>query len=574
MKLKTALMGAATAIIFTPLAFAQEDDGVRGSSGQLNIIYWQAPSILNPFLSGGTKDVEASSIILEPLARYDNTGALVPYLAKDIPTVANGGVSEDLTTITWKLKEGLLWSDGTAVTAADAVFTSEYCMHPEGGCAQLSKYNGVQSVAALDDLTIQIIFEGPQPNPYGPMVGGQSPILQAAQFADCLGARAPECTEANFGPIGTGPFVVTDFRTNDVIQLEANTNYRDASKPAFATVTFKGGGDATAAGRAVLETGEFDYAWNLQLAPDVIASMAAAGMGTPVSAFGTLVERIEMNLTNPSPDLPPETRSTAAEPHPFLSEQAVRRALSMAIDRELLVEVGYGQAGRATCNLVPGPEIYASLDNTGCLVQDIDGANALLDKAGWVDSNGNGIRDKDGVELNILFQTSTNAVRQDFQALIKDMWDQIGVNTELRNIDASVFFGGDPGSPDTFEKFYADVEMYANNFDGSDPQSYLGGYTCDKAPRPETQWQGENINRFCDPAYDALVVELQQTADIAERSRIARKLNDMLTKDRMVIVPLVDRGRVSAHANSLGGVVLNTWDSELWNVADWFRLAE
>ncbi|MFY9237982.1 MAG: ABC transporter substrate-binding protein, partial [Roseovarius sp.] len=74
----------------------------------------------------GTKDVEASSIILEPLARYDNTGALVPYLAKDIPTVANGGVSEDLTTITWKLKEGLLWSDGTAVTAADAVFTSEY----------------------------------------------------------------------------------------------------------------------------------------------------------------------------------------------------------------------------------------------------------------------------------------------------------------------------------------------------------------------------------------------------------------------------------------------------------------
>ncbi|WP_322892037.1 MULTISPECIES: peptide ABC transporter substrate-binding protein [unclassified Yoonia] len=574
MKLKTALMGAAAAVAFTPLAYAQEHDGVRGSSGHLNIIYWQAPSILNPFLSGGTKDVEASSIILEPLARYDNTGALVPYLAESIPTVENGGVSEDLTTITWKLKEGLLWSDGTPVTAADAVFTAEYCMHPEGGCAQLSKYNGVQSVEALDDLTIQITFSGPQPNPYGPMVGGQSPILQAAQFADCLGARAPECTEANFGPIGTGPFVVTDFRTNDVIQLEANPNYRDPAKPAFATVTFKGGGDATAAGRAVLETGEFDYAWNLQLAPDVIQSMAAAGVGTPVSAFGTLVERIEMNLTNPSPSLPEGERSTAMHPHPFLSDENVRRALSMAIDRELLVEVGYGQAGRATCNLVPGPEIYASLDNTGCLVQDIDGANALLDEAGWVDSNGNGIRDKDGVELNILFQTSTNAVRQDFQALIKDMWSQIGVETELRNIDASVFFGGDPGSPDTFEKFYADVEMYANNFDGTDPQAYLAAYTCDKAPRPETQWQGENINRFCDPAYDALVAELQQTADIGERGRIARQLNDMLTKDSMVIVPLVDRGRVSAHANSLGGVVLNTWDSELWNVADWFRITE
>lgn len=574
MKLKTALMGAAAAVAFTPLAFAQEHDGVRGSSGHLNIIYWQAPSILNPFLSGGTKDVEASSIILEPLARYDETGALIPFLAEEIPTVENGGVAEDLTSITWKLKEGLLWSDGTPVTSADAVFTAEYCMHPEGGCAQLSKYNGVTSVEAVDDLTIQINFATPQPNPYGPLVGGQSPMIQAAQFADCLGARAPECTEANFGPIGTGPFVVTDFRTNDVIQLEANPNYRDASKPAFATVTFKGGGDATAAGRAVLETGEFDYAWNLQLAPDVIDSMAAAGVGTPVSAFGTLVERIEMNLTDPSPSLPEGERSTAMHPHPILSDEAVRRALSMAIDRELLVEVGYGQAGRATCNLVPGPEIYASVDNTDCLVQDIEGAIALLEEAGWTDTNGNGIRDKDGMELRLLFQTSTNAVRQDFQALIKDMWDQIGVETELRNVDASVFFGGDPGSPDTFEKFYADVEMYANNFDGTDPQSYLAAYTCDKAPRPATQWQGENINRFCDPEYDALVAELQQTADIAERSRIARALNDMLTKDTMTIVPLVDRGRVSAHANSLGGVVLNTWDSELWNVADWYRISE
>lgn len=116
-------------------------------------------------------------------------------------------------------------------------------------------------------------FEGPTPFPYGPFVGGESPIIQAAKFADCLGAKAPGCTDQNFGPIGTGPFVVTEFRTNDVIQIVANENYRDANKPAFASLTFKGGGDATAAGRAVMETGEFDYAWNLQLAPDVITSM-------------------------------------------------------------------------------------------------------------------------------------------------------------------------------------------------------------------------------------------------------------------------------------------------------------
>ena len=566
MKLRTALAGAVAAMAFAPAAFAE-----RGSDGHLSIIYWQAPSILNPYLSGGTKDIESSSMIIEPLGRYDQNGNLVAYLAEEIPTVANGGVSEDLTSITWKLKSGLLWSDGSPVTSADVKFTADYCMDPEGGCAQGAKFDGVTSVDIVDDLTVKVSFAQAMPNPYGPFMGGQSPIIQKAQFENCMGAKAPECTDANFGPIGTGPFRVTEFRTNDVIQMEANPNYRDPAKPAFATVTFKGGGDATAAGRAVLETGEFDYAWNLQLAPDVINKMAEAGVGTPISAFGSLVERIEMNMTNPSSSLPEGERSTVAHPHPFLSNANVRKALSMAIDRNLLVEVGYGRAGRPTCNLVPAPQIYAS-DNTDCLTQDIDGAKALLEAEGYVDSNGDGVREKDGVELRVLYQTSTNAVRQDFQALIKEWWQEIGVATELRNLDASVYFGGDPGSPDTFQKFYADVEMYANNFDGTDPQAYLAAYRCGNEPKPSSQWQGENINRFCDPNYDALLDELGRTGDLNERGRIGRQLNDMLTKDSYVIVPLVDRGRVSAHANSLGGVVLNTWDSELWNVSDWYRI--
>ncbi|MDU8911085.1 peptide ABC transporter substrate-binding protein [Aestuariicoccus sp. MJ-SS9] len=566
MKLKTLMLGAAASFALAPAAMAE-----RGSDGHVNIIYWQAPSILNPYLSSGTKDIESASLVVEPLGRYDQTGALVPYLATEIPTVENGGVSEDLTSITWKIKDGLVWSDGSPVTAEDVKFTADYCMNPEGGCAQLAKFDGVTAVEVLDPLTVKVTFGQPTPNPYGPFMGGQSPIIQKAQFENCTGAAASTCTEQNFAPIGTGPFVVDEFKPNDVISMSANPNYRDPAKPAFATLTFKGGGDATAAGRAVMETGEFDYAWNLQLAPDVLARMAEGGMGTPIAAFGTLVERLEMNMTNPSPDLPEGERATVAHPHPFLSDINVRKALSMAIDRELLVEVGYGQAGRPTCNLVPAPALYAS-DNTECLTQDIAGANALLDEAGWVDSDGNGIRDKDGVELSILYQTSTNAVRQDFQALIKQWWSEIGVETELRNIDASVFFGGDPGSPDTFQKFYADVEMYANNFDGTDPQAYLAMYRCGNEPKPSSQWQGENINRFCDPEYDALIDELARTGSLEERGRIAKQMNDMLTKDTYTILPLVDRGRVSAHANTLGGVILNTWDSELWNVADWYRI--
>lgn len=565
MRLKTLMVAAIACTALAPAAMAE-----RGSDGEVKIIYWQAPSILNPYLSSGTKDIESASLVIEPLGRYDQNGDLVPFLAEAIPTVENGGVSADLTSITWKLKSGLVWSDGSAVTSADVKFTADYCMHPEGGCAQGAKFDGVTAVDIVDDLTVKVTFNQPKPNPYGPFMGGQSPIIQAAQFAECLGARAPECTDANFGPIGTGPFVVTDFRPNDVIQMEANQNYRDPDKPAFAKLTFKGGGDATAAGRAVMETGEFDYAWNMQLAPDVLAKMAEGGKGVPIAAFGTLVERLEMNMTNPSPDLPEGERGTVANPHPFLTDMAVRQALSMAIDRELLVEVGYGQAGRPTCNLVPAPALYAS-DNTDCLTQDIAGANALLDSAGWAVGS-DGVREKDGVRLSILYQTSTNAVRQDFQALIKQWWSEIGVETELRNLDASVFFGGDPGSPDTFQKFYADVEMYANNFDGTDPQAYLAAYRCGNEPKPSSQWQGENINRYCDPAYDALIDELARTGELSKRGEIAKKMNDMLTKDTYTIVPLVDRGRVSAHSTTLGGVVLNTWDSELWNVADWYRI--
>ena len=549
------------------MALSQAATAQRGSSGHANVIYWQAPSILNPYLSTGTKDVESASLVLEPLIRFNEKGEMVPFLAADVPTVANGGFSADFKTITYKLRPGLKWSDGTPFTASDVLFTYEYCTGIKG-CAKSNIFAPVDKVVAVDPTTVRITFKAAKPYPYDVFGGASTPILQRAQFKDCLGDKAPSCSKENFNPVGTGPFMVKEFRPNDVIQYVANPNYRDPAKPAFATLTLKGGGDAAAAGRAVMETGEFDYAWNLQLAPDVLARMGRGGKGKTVAAFGTLVERIEMNLTDPSPKHG-DARATTKHPHPFLTDIRVRKALSMAIDRNLLVEVGYGPAGRPTCNLVPAPIAFAS-SNTDCIKQDMAGAKALLDQAGWR-VGPDGVRAKDGVKMEILYQTSTNAVRQNFQALVKQWWTELGVKTELRNVSASVFFGGDPGSPDTFQKFFADVEMYANNFDGTDPEGYLAEHVCDKIPRPETQWQGTNMNRYCNPEYDKLVKELSATAGVEKRAVIAKRLNDMLTKDSYVVVPLVDRGRVSAHSNSLGGVVLNTWDSELWNAADWFR---
>jgi peptide/nickel transport system substrate-binding protein len=561
---KKLLMTVAAVALFASPALAE-----RGEDGQLNILYWQAPSIANPYLSGGTKDIESASLVLEPLAYYDENGNMVPNLAVEIPTVENGGVSADLTSVTWKLKPGVVWSDGSPLTSADVVFSGEYCMHPEGGCNASTNFTDVTKIEALDDLTVKITFGVAKPFPYGPFVGTTVPIIQKAQFQDCMGAKAPECTAQNFGPIGTGPFKVKDFKANDVVQYEMNEKYREDGKPHFSSILFKGGGDAASAARSVLETGEFDYAWNLQVEPEILSQMAAAGKGEIVSSFGTSVERLMVQFTNPDPALGDKRATVEGGPHPYLSDPAVRRALSLAIDRQVLVDAGYGAGGQIGCNLLPAPAVYASTANDWCKTQDIAGANKLLDDAGWV-RGADGVRAKDGVRLSILFQTSTNSVRQGTQALIKQMWEEIGVETELKNISASVFFGGDQSSPDTFQKFFSDIEMYTNNFDGTDPEKYMSEWSCKEMPAPANQWLGNNMSRYCDPAYDALVAELSKTASLEKRAEIAKKMNDMVV-GAGAIIPLIHRGDISAHAITLGGVKMNSWDSELWNVQDWYR---
>ena len=443
-------------------------------------------------------------------------------------------------------------------------------MDPAFGCAVLQEFEGVASVEVVDDLTLRLNFSAPRYAPLQAFVGGRTPVLQKAQFSACKGAAGVSCTAQNFGPIGTGPYQVSDFRPGDVAQFTINPNYRLADKPAFERVTVKGGGDAMAAARAVLESAEFDFAWNLQLPPESVAAMEAAGKGRVVASFGSMVERIDLNQTDPSSRLPEGERSTIKHPHPFLTDPAVRKALSMAIDRQIIAELAYGPAGRATCTIIPVPAGYAPATET-CLTQDQDGARALLDQAGWVPGP-DGVRQKDGTRLSLLFQTTVNPVRQDEQALVKQWWSEIGVETELKAVDGASFFGSDPGNPDSQTKFYADAEMYTDAYYLPDPASFLTKFTCARIPSPETQWQGSNTPRFCAADYDAAITELHATADIAKRQEIAKKLDAQLVAEGNYALPLVHRGMVSAHVNSLAGITPNGWEGQLWNVADWSRM--
>lgn len=562
--MKALPLSALVLIAAAPAAMAE-----RGADGELRILYWQAASVLNPYLSTGAKDIDPASMVIEPLALVGDDGSLIPALAAEIPTTENGGIANDFSQVTWRLKPGLLWSDGSQVTAEDVKFTADYCMAPEFGCAVLAEFEGIASVDVVDDLTVRIHFDRPKYVPLQAFVGGRTPILQKAQFMGCLGAAGASCSDQNFGPIGTGPFRVTSFAPGDVAQFEANPHYRDPAKPAFARVTVKGGGDAMSAARAVLETGEYDFAWNLQLDPETVTRMEAAGKGVVYASFGAMVERIELNQTDPSSDLPAQERATLTHPHPFLTDPAVRRALSMAIDRPLIAELTYGPSGNPTCTITPVPAAFASNDLT-CLTQDIEGAKTLLDEAGWL-PGADGIRAKNGVPLRILFQTSVNAVRQDVQSLVKQWWSEIGVATDLKTVEGSSFFGGDPGNPDALSRFLADAQMYTDAYYLPDPASFLNEFTCDSIPSPATQWQGSNSPRFCDPVYDERMALLHGTAEPAQRQQIAREMVEMLAIDGHVLLPLIHRGMVSARINSLAGTAPNGWEGSLWNVADWSR---
>ena len=364
--------------------------------------------------------------------------------------------------------------------------------------------------------------------------------------------------------------MVTELRPEDTVTYAMNPNYRGIAdgKPFFGTVEIKGGGDAEASARSVLEVGEADYAWNLQVAPEILAPMEAAGNGRTASGFAANVEHINLNQTDPNASTPSE-----GTPHPlFVDNPDLHRALSIAINRDELVAVGYGAAGQPSCNMWPvGAE--DSTTNDFCLTQDLEGANALLDGLGYLDTDGDGVREAEGFgPLEFDYVTSTNAVRQSNQELVKAYWQEIGVVANMQNEDAGLFFDGTCASDACIWKFFTPIEMFTNGpTSGPDAGAYLGGWISEKIPTSATAWGGDNIPRLNNADFDALSVELGGTAlDAPNRLDLVIGMNDILSTT--AIIPLIHRADVSAFANSIDGTGdLNGWDSEFWNVEDWFR---
>ncbi|MHB8647722.1 MAG: peptide ABC transporter substrate-binding protein [Thermomicrobiales bacterium] len=533
----------------------------RGGGGTLHLLYWQAPTILSVHLANGTKDTEASRIILEPLAvtSIDSTYPNVPVLAKAIPSAKDGSVAADGKSVTWTLKSGVKWSDGTPLTSADVKATYEFIIKPENGASDLAQYDNIASIDTPDATTAKVNFKAATALWYTPFTNVNGVINQKAQIDACKDIKACDLIS---NPIGTGAFKLKSFVSGDNVQYVINTNYREANAPFFDAIDMKGGGDAGTAAKAV-QTGQVDFAWNLQVTPDISKQVTDAGKVLDQGpGFG--VEQIILNQTDPNKDVNGEKSSLAA-PHPFLTDPKVREAISWLIDRDNIAKSLYA-AGKPTCNVLLG--IPAALQSTtNKCGYDVAKANQILDAAGWAKGS-DGIRAKNGVQLKIVFETSVNPVREKEEQVMKVSFAQAGISMDIKNADAGVFFG-QPDNPDAAQRAEGkDIIMYTTGPADPDAGDYLLNYQSKFIPQKANGWKNGSPGRWSNKQYDDLAVQLSTELNPEKRATIEKQMNDIIVTNYFQI-PIVDRYSNNGHAKELINTNYNPWDTATWNIAYW-----
>jgi peptide/nickel transport system substrate-binding protein len=534
-----------------------------GGGGALKILYWQAVTLLNPHFAVGTKDQDGSRIFYEPLAGWDQEGNLVPVLAAEIPSKENNGLAEDGLTVIWKLKRGVKWHDGMPFTADDVVFNWEYARTPETAAVSIASYKDTM-VEKVDDFTVRVKFAKPTPFWADAFVGTYGMIIPKHLFADYIGGKSRDAP-ANLKPVGTGPYLFVDFKPGDVVRAKLNPDYHVPTRPHFDTIEIKGGGDAVSAARAVLQTGEYDYAWNMQVEDEILTKLESAGKGKVSIVETGNIEFIMLNSTDPAVEVDGE-RASVKTKHPLFGDPAVRQAINLLIDRASIEKFIYGRTASATANFLNAPARVRSKNTK--FEFNIEKANAILEAAGWK-KGADGVRAKDGKALKFVYQTSINAPRQKTQAIVKQACQKAGIDIELKSVVASVFFSSDTANPDTYTHFYCDAQMYNTTMTQPDAGFFMNQYLSWRAATKENKWQGRNVSRWQSKEYDEIHKQADQELDAVKRAAMYIRLNDLVVSDNY-IQPLLRRPKVSAVSANLTAP-LSGWDNDLWQIANWYR---
>jgi peptide/nickel transport system substrate-binding protein len=551
------------------------DGRTRGEGGELKLIQWQAPSLLSPHVATGDKDNLAAQPILEPLMHYLPDGTLIPTLITEVPTVENGLLAEDLKSVTYKLLDGVTWADGEPLTADDVLFTWQWVIEPANASTSAGVYEAIESIEVVDPLTVQVFFAEPNATWFQPHAGSSFGFVYPKHVLDVEDGKAAHDAFL-LNPVGTGPYKVESFSPNDQVVYVINENYREANKPYFERVNLKGGGDAASAARAVLQTGEYDFAWNLQVEPQILAELEQGGKGVVVVGRGNSVERILIQFADPNTEVDGE-RAKLGTVNPTMSDKAVRQALNLAVQRDVISQQLYAgeEFEPPTANILAGMPAMES-PNTSWEF-NVEAAKRILEEAGWVMQGD--VRAKGGVELSITFVTTISSVRQKEQAIIKQALDQIGFRTELRQVDATVFFDSSAGNDQNSSHFYNDLEMYTNNPTTPVPTDYMltwyAGPEGENIAQASNQWSGLDYSRYQNAEYDKLLDQARLETDIEKAAELFIQLNDILIND-VAVVPLVNRSSDKYGISTTlrnENVALSPFEYNYWNIANWNRKA-
>ena len=342
------------------------------------------------------------------------------------------------------------------------------------------------------------MFDKPTPFWADAFVGTRGMIIPKHLFADYTGAKSRDAP-TNLKPVGTGPYKFVDFKPGDMVRGEINPNYHMPNRPHFDTIEMKGGGDASRPRAPCCRPANTTSPGTCRSRTRSCCGWRRAARARPLITAGGNIEHIQLNITDPWTEVDGE-RSSVKTKHPTAHRPAVRQALGLLVDRKSVEEHIYGRTGVATGNFLNNPERFARRTRSGSSTSTR--RTRCSKTAGWK-KGADGIRAKDGKKLKFVFQTSINTPRQKTQAIVKQACQKAGIDLELKSVTASVFFSSDVANPDTYTKFYCDIQMYTTTMTQPDPGDvHEPVHRRGRSPTKENKWQGRNITRWSNAEYD------------------------------------------------------------------------